>query len=113
MVFSKLFVDCITFTLFRNIIYLSISSSLLALFPSGEHNASVIQKALTEIFFEQSKHFLDIQVESDILAVQYNKKSIDLFFFFDFVKYFTKFNVFMFLGVSQTRGIYEINLKSL
>ena len=92
---------CITFTLFRNIIHVSFSSSLLALLPSGVHNASIIHKAVTEIVQEQSKHVLDILVESDILAIKNNKKSIDLFFFFDclFVclRLFVRLFVFLFV----------------
>ena len=95
------------------IIFISITLSSLTLFPSSEHNASVIHKVVADFFSEQSEHVLDIQVESDILAIKNNKKSIDLFFFFDFFNYLIYMIRVSTHGVSQTWGIYEIDLKSL
>ena len=85
---SKLLVNRITITLLCDIIFLSFISSFLALLPSSEDNTSVIDKAVTENVSKQSEHVLDILIQSGILTIQNNKKSIDLFYIFDFGDYF-------------------------
>jgi hypothetical protein len=59
------------------------------LLPSSEDNTSVIDKAVTENVSKQSEHVLDILIQSGILTIQNNKKSIDLFYIFDFGDYFS------------------------